>query len=202
MSGPAIAIVRPSPARLAAAVAIALTAWAGAAGAAGLGRLQVTSALGQPLQAELEVTSVTPEEAATLSARLASPDAFRAAGLQFSNALSGLRMSVQERGGRHFIRLSSATPINDPFVDLMVELNWASGKFVREYTFLLDPPELRASRQTVEGGGAGSAVPPGMSDRANPGPEQARAQAQAQRQPQLQSQPPETAQSRAAAVRS
>ncbi|MEO5882204.1 MAG: pilus assembly protein FimV, partial [Caldimonas sp.] len=127
---------------------MALATWTGAAGAAGLGRLSVNSALGQPLQAEIEVTSVTPEEAATLSARLASPDAFRAAGLQFSNALAGLRMAVQERGGRHFIRVSSSNPMNEPFIDLMVELNWASGKFVREYTFLLDPPELRASRQT------------------------------------------------------
>src|SRR5690606_24867657 len=125
-----------------------------------------------PLQAEVEVTSVTPEEAASLSARLASPDAFRAAGLQFNNALAGIRMAVEERNGRHFIKVTSPRPINEPFVDLMVELNWASGKFVREYTFLLDRPELRASRQTVEGGSAASApVAPAFS--ARPTPQQA-----------------------------
>jgi pilus assembly protein FimV len=164
---------KPTPVHLAAAVAFALAAWSAPAGAAGLGRLAINSALGQPLQAEVEVTSVTPEEAASLSARLASPDAFRAAGLQFNNALAGLRMSVQERNGRHFIRVTSSRPINEPFVDLMVELNWASGKFVREYTFLLDPPELRASRQTVEGGASASApVAPAVSARATPRPAQ------------------------------
>ncbi|MGE0801018.1 MAG: FimV/HubP family polar landmark protein, partial [Lautropia sp.] len=99
---------------------------------------------------------------------LASPDAFRAAGLQFNNSLAGLRMAVEERGGRYFVKISSNTPINEPFVDLMVELNWASGKFVREYTFLLDPPELRASRQTVETGAAGTPVVPAASARATP----------------------------------
>ncbi|MGE0803797.1 MAG: FimV family protein, partial [Lautropia sp.] len=137
---------KPTPATLASAVAIALAAWAGHADAAGLGRLSIQSALGQPLQAEVEVSAVSPEEAATLAARLASPDAFRAAGLQFNNSLAGLRMAVEERGGRYFVKISSNTPIHEPFVDLMVELNWASGKFVREYSFLLDPPELRASR--------------------------------------------------------
>ena len=184
----AVALEKPTPVHLAAAVAIALAAWSVPAGAAGLGRLAVNSALGQPLQAEVEVTSVGPDEAASLSARLASPDAFRAAGLQFNNALAGLRMAVQERNGRHFIRVTSSTPINEPFVDLMVELNWASGKFVREYTFLLDPPELRASRQTVEGGtAAGAPVAPAVSARSTPRSQQsaqpARAAAPAQRAP-------------------
>src|SRR5690606_374229 len=88
---------------------------------------------------------------------------------QFNNALAGIRMAVEERNGRHYIKVTSPRPINEPFVDLMVELNWASGKFVREYTFLLDPPELRASRQTVDGGSAASApVAPAFSARPTP----------------------------------
>ena len=120
--------------------------------AAGLGRLTVQSALGQPLQAEVEITSASREELATLAARLASPDAFRQAGMEFNAALSSLRFAVDRRpDGRAFVRITSTQPINEPFVDLLVELNWASGRFVREYTFLLDPPELRLGRETVEG---------------------------------------------------
>src|SRR2546427_4022129 len=37
--------------------------------------------------------------------------------------------------------LTSGQPINEPFIDVLVELNWANGRLVREYTFLLDPPE-------------------------------------------------------------
>ncbi len=145
----------PSPKRIAAAVALALAAGAAApTWAAGLGRLTVQSALGQPLRAEVEVTSLSAAEAATLNARLASADAFRQAGLDFNPALSNLRFAIDRRAdGRTFVRITSPQAVNEPFVDLLVELNWASGRFVREYTFLLDPPELRlAGRDTVEGG--------------------------------------------------
>ena len=138
--------------RLASAVALALAAGAGSAAAAGLGRLTVQSALGQPLRAEVEITSVSRDEATNLAARLASVDAFRQAGLEFGPALQGLRFAVEPRGeGRHVVRISSAQPINEPFVDLLLELNWANGRLVREYTFLLDPPELR-SLQASSGG--------------------------------------------------
>lgn len=143
-----------SPTVLALAVAAALAGTAPAlAEAAGLGRLTVQSALGQPLRAEVEVTALGRDEAGSLSARLASPDAFRQAGLEFNSALTSLRFAVDRRtNGAAVVRITSAQPINEPFVDLLVELNWASGKFVREYTFLLDPPELRVGRETVAGG--------------------------------------------------
>ncbi len=143
-----------TPKRIAAAVALALVAGSGSAWAAGLGRLTVQSALGQPLRAEVEITAISREEAASLSARLADPVAFRQAGLEYNQALRGLRFSIEGRdSGRPVVRITSTQPVNEPFVDMLVELNWAAGKFVREYTFLLDPPELRiAGRDTVEGG--------------------------------------------------
>jgi pilus assembly protein FimV len=141
------------PRSLASAIVIALASLSAApAVAAGLGRLAVQSALGQPLRAEVEVTALTREEAQTLSARLASPDAFRQAGLEYNPALSGLRFAIVPRNGRTYVQISSSQPINEPFVDLLLELNWATGKFVREYTFLLDPPELRQAREAADGG--------------------------------------------------
>ncbi|TXL62596.1 FimV/HubP family polar landmark protein [Zeimonas arvi] len=137
--------------------------------AAGLGRLTVQSALGQPLQAEVEITSASREELATLAARLASPDAFRQAGMEFNPALSSLRFAVDRRpDGRAFVRITSTQPINEPFVDLLVELNWAAGRFVREYTFLLDPPELRIGRETVEGNTVLAQVTPPAASTAAP----------------------------------
>ena len=141
------------------AAGVASSSWA-----AGLGRLTVQSALGQPLRAEVEISALTPAEAASLNARLAPADAFRQAGLQFNPALSNLRFAIDRRpDGSSVVRITSAQPINEPFVDLLVELNWATGRFVREYTFLLDPPELRtASREVVEGGAVvrSEVVPP------------------------------------------
>ena len=144
--------------QMATAVAVALAILSGggvtSAEAAGLGRLTVQSALGQPLRAEVEVTSVSPDEAESLKARIASPEAFSRVGLQYKEALSGVRMDVENRGGRYFIKVTSSRPINDPFVDLVVELSWASGTFSREYTFLLDPPTQQSANQANRSGNA------------------------------------------------
>jgi pilus assembly protein FimV len=118
--------------------------------AAGLGRLNVTSGLGQPLRAELEVTSVGRDELPTLQVRMAPLAAFRAANLDFNPALTSLRFTLDKRpDGGYFVRISSAQPVNEPYLDMMVELTWATGRVIREYTVLLDPPSLRAEAPVV-----------------------------------------------------
>src|SRR5437763_10999815 len=118
-----------------------------------MGKLTCLSALGQPLRAEIELTAVSPDEAAGLSAKLASPEAFRTANIDFNPALLSLRFNVEQRGGRQFIRVTSSQPLNEPFVDMLLELSWNNGRLLREYTFLLDPAELRAtqSAQVAQG---------------------------------------------------
>jgi pilus assembly protein FimV len=110
-------------------------------GAAGFGRLNVLSAIGQPLVGEIELTSVTREERGSMSARLASPDAYAAANLQYNPALTGARVTVERRpNGQHYLKVTSTRPVNEPFIDVLVELTWAAGRMSREFTALLDPP--------------------------------------------------------------
>lgn len=109
-----------------------------------LGRITVLSALGEPLRAEIDVPDINAEEAASLKAAIAGPDAFTAAGLEYNPAMSGVQTSLQRRAdGRAFIRLSSERPINEPFVDMILETSWSSGRIVRDYTMLFDPPVTR-----------------------------------------------------------
>ncbi len=126
-------------------IAVAVSAVSLSASAAGLGRITVLSGLGQPLRAEVEIAA-TPEELQNLTARLASAEAFRQAGVDYSPSVSGLRMAVERRGNGAVVRVSSDRPINEPFVDMLVELNWSSGRLIREYTFLLDPPDTGVGR--------------------------------------------------------
>lgn len=126
---------------LSALSAAAFTLFAGQAQALGLGRLSVQSALGDALRAEIDVTSLTPEEASSLQVRIGSPETYRAAGVDYHPALAGARISLARRpDGRPFLRLASDRVVTEPFVDIILELNWASGRLVREYTLLLDPP--------------------------------------------------------------
>lgn len=118
--------------------------------AAGLGKITVFSALGQPLRAEVEL-SATRDELSGMKAQLATQDAFRLAGLDYVTTLAGIRFSIDKRSnGQPVINLSSDKPIIDPFVDMLIEINWATGRLVREYTFLLDPPELAGKAAIVE----------------------------------------------------
>lgn len=127
---------------MAVASCLALSGIPLAAHAAGLGKIAVFSALGQPLRAEIEV-SATREELSGMKAQLASPDAFKQAGLDYATTLLSISFSLDKRAnGQSVIRLSSDRPINDPFIDMLLELNWPAGRLVREYTFLLDPPEV------------------------------------------------------------
>ena len=119
--------------------------------AAGLGRLNLMSGLGQPLRAEIDLTSVARDEAGSLTAKLAGADAFNQANIEYGSALSGLRFSIQRRAnGQPYVLVTSNQIVNEPYLDLLVELTWSSGRLVREYTMLLDPPESRAVRRETE----------------------------------------------------
>ena len=114
--------------------------------AAGLGKLTVLSSLGQPLRAEIELTSVAQDELGSLVPKLASADAFRQANIDLHPALFSLRFAVEQRGNRPVVKITSTQPINEPYVDMLLELGGNKNRLVREYTFLLDPPEMRSAR--------------------------------------------------------
>lgn len=110
--------------------------------AAGLGKLSVYSGIGQPLNAEV-VLSASPAELASMSAKLASHEAFQDAGIDFMPALSGMRFSIVKQANNQVVlRMTTDRPVNEPFLHFLIELNWTAGRMMREYTFLLDPPEM------------------------------------------------------------
>lgn len=116
--------------------------------ALGVGRLNVQSALGEGLRAEIDLISLSAEESASLSVRIASPEAYRQAGVDYSAVLAGTRaVVVQGADGRASLRLSSDRAVQEPFIELILELNWTSGRLVREFTLLFDPPGARGAVQ-------------------------------------------------------
>lgn len=120
-----------------------------AALAAGLGKLTVHSALGDPLQAEIEIVSVRSDELASLQARIAPPSAYKQANIDYQPGLASVRAKIETRAGRPVVVLTSTQPITDPFLNVLVELTWTTGAVTREYTFLLDPPAYAAPKPAV-----------------------------------------------------
>lgn len=120
-----------------------------AAYAAGFGQLRVQSSLGQPLQAEIDISGVTPEEADGLTVKLAAPNAYARAGLTYLPAVGTVRVNVERRpNGSYVAYVRSAQPISEPFVDILVDMTWSSGKVTRAYTFLLDPAGSKPAPQS------------------------------------------------------
>ena len=129
---------------------VAVITWSAQVSAAGIGGINVTSALGQPLKADIELVAVNQSEKSSLVARLASPEAYKAAGLDYPFG-NKFKFTIESRAdGESYIHATSAQSINDPFVSLLVELSWSSGKLVREFTFLLDPVGYQAEQPVAK----------------------------------------------------
>lgn len=118
-----------------------------AAHGAGLGKLTVHSALGEVLNADIDLVSMGPGEADVMNARIAPPESYRDARIEYSPVLRLLRFAVDKRpNGQSYLKITSIGPINEPFIDALVEVSWPAGKLQREYPILLDPPGYREAR--------------------------------------------------------
>ncbi len=118
------------------------TCFAIAAHAAGLGALTTQSALGQPLSAEIEVIGMQPDEFARVLARIAGPEQYQAATLSYQPLLRQLRVAAERRkDGKAILKITSAAPINEPTLELLVDFNWRGGSLLQKYSLLLDPPK-------------------------------------------------------------
>ena len=109
--------------------------------AIGLGDINLDSALNEPLRAEIELLSPTPEELANLNVSLASAETFARYGIDRPFYLQGIEFNIVENGpSSAVIQIRSRSPITEPFLTFLVEATWSSGRLLREYTVLLDPP--------------------------------------------------------------
>lgn len=130
------------------AVCLALMPFSGYA--AGLGKLNVSSGLGEPLKAEIELLSVTPEELSTLVATIASEEAYAAQGVTRLGIHNNIKVEVtKSSNGSPILKLRSSQPISDPYLDMLIQVDWASGRLQREYTVLLDPPGYQLPAESV-----------------------------------------------------
>jgi pilus assembly protein FimV len=146
-----------------------LLAWSLSAHPLSLGKFQIQSVMGEPLRAEVEVTQFTPEELRDLKPQLASPSTFQQAGMEYNPALAGMVTRLESRSdGRPFIVMTGRSPIQDSFIDLILEAQWSTGRIVKNYALLLNAttatPGLRSNLVSqVPTRSEASSVPIGLS---------------------------------------
>jgi pilus assembly protein FimV len=108
--------------------------------ALGLGEIDLKSALNQPFLGEIPISSESSSDLTDLDVELASAGTFEEFGLDRAQFLSNFKFVVLQQGPDAVIRITSADPVVEPFVTLLLEITWAQGRLLREYTVLLDPP--------------------------------------------------------------
>ena len=170
--------------------------------ALGLGDIRMDSALNEPLRAQIELLSATPEELDNLTITMASGDTFERYGIDRPFYLQDIQFNIV-RSGRvdgNFIEVRSASQMSEPFLTFLVEASWSRGRLLREYTVFLDPPTFAPpaadTAPAVQAPSRSAPADSGRIERAEPPPQQT---APARTQPPQQTAPTRTPAPRQAA---
>ena len=130
-------------------IVLFLTAFPISTFAVGLGSVNMTSALGEPLNASIELLSMTPAELSSLQAKIDSEAAYVEQGLTRLAVHDEIKLRIIKDAGNNILKLTSNSVIADPVLDLLVVVGWSNGRVSRQYTVLLDPPSYNpAATQT------------------------------------------------------
>lgn len=114
--------------------------------AAGLGSMISSSKLGEPLNAEIELLAVTPGELSSIQAALASEQVYQDQMLEKPASYPFIKIEVgNNTKGQPILKLSSTQPITEAFLDMLIQVDWPTGRLVKEYTLLLDPPGFNSN---------------------------------------------------------
>jgi len=136
--------------KLVTAIALAGLLPAGLAHAVGLGKVEVSSALNQPLEAEIDLINVGDLDYSQIFVKLASQEDFDRAGVDREYFLTKINFDVvlDRKTGRNVIKLKTRDRVQEPFLNFVVEARWPNGRVLREYTVLLDLPVTQGRAST------------------------------------------------------
>ena len=132
-------------------LAIGLTALAmlapGLSSALGVGDYELRSYLNQPLDMRVELFELDDLEPQEIIVNLASEADFRNSGVERVFFLNNLNYEVVLSGdGQGFVQISTTQPVREPFLNFVVEVIWPTGRMLREFTILLDPPSTEEAQ--------------------------------------------------------
>jgi len=127
--------------KLAVALALAGGLGSGVAQALGLGEIELQSYLNEPMDAEIVLPQSQGVDPGDVFVNIAPERAYQRLGLERNQFLGKLRFDVTTRAnGSLVVNVSSREPLREPYLNFLLELTWPSGRLMREYAVLVDPP--------------------------------------------------------------
>lgn len=108
------------------------------------GEISVSSSLGQPLNAQIELVDIESLDNSMISVQLASVEDFEKVGVARNIFLSNLKfVPMLSAGSKSTIRVTSIKPVQEPYLNFLIKVTLPWGSLLREYTLLIDPPDAR-----------------------------------------------------------
>ena len=136
--------------KLVLALAMVGAFYSGVVNALGLGEIKLNSALNQPLSAEIELLQTRALSENEILPNLASREDFNNAGLERVFFLTQMKFEINVReDGTKYLSVTTKKAVREPYLNFLVEVHWPSGRLLREYTLLLDPPVFAQEQQVV-----------------------------------------------------
>ncbi len=115
----------------------------GQAFAIGLGQPVVHSSLGQPLNIEVVILVVEDYSDEQLNFVIAPMKVYEQFGVEFSHLHHKLKFSIKQgEPDRKVLVISTLKPVNEPFINFIMEMRSPEGKVIKEMSLLLDTPSL------------------------------------------------------------
>ncbi len=109
-----------------------------------VGKMNIESYLGEPLDISIDVQSISKSELSTLDVSLASRALFTQAGIQYPENADNIQVQLDSSADDDAkILVTSSNSVSDPFVHLLLQISWSGGNMLREYTALLDPSDYQ-----------------------------------------------------------
>ena len=136
--------------KLAVALALAGGLSSGLAHALGMGEGRILTRLNEPLRAEIELNRPGDVSMDQIKVGLAPEDEFERFGIRRMGMLHQLDFEVtRDADNKLIVEVTTDKPIREPFLKMLVELTWPNGRLMREYSFLVDPPERSSGPEAV-----------------------------------------------------
>ncbi len=118
--------------------------------AIGLSNIDVYSYINEPLEAEIQVTELGSLYYKNLTVSLASSEEFVRANIERQSYLSTLSFDVFELDdNRVFIYIKSDHNLQNPYLELLLKLQWPGGSIVKNYTLLIDPYISKKTKRAI-----------------------------------------------------
>ncbi|MEQ9547792.1 MAG: FimV/HubP family polar landmark protein [Marinobacter sp.] len=127
--------------KLAVALALAGGLGSGVAQALGLGEIELQSYLNEPLEADINLRKSQGVDPDDVFVNIASENDYQRVGIDRNHFLTKLQFEVTTSSdGNLIVNVSSREPLREPYLNFLLEVTWPSGRLMREYSVLVDPP--------------------------------------------------------------